>query len=414
MDFDLSPKVQDYQKRLLKFMDEYVYDAEEVAIDQVEASGDEHHIPEIVTTLQEKARGEGLWNLFLPDREYGAGLNNHEYAPLCEIMGRSLIAPRIFNCAAPDTGNMEILAEFGTPEQKEHWLKPLLNAEIRSCFSMTEPEVAGSDPTQIRTRADLMDGEWVINGHKWFTSGAYNSALAIAMVVTNQEGASHNRASQILVPTDAPGFNIVRAVKYMGHSGGGGHCEVRYEDCRVPEANLLGPKHGGFMIAQARLGPGRIHHCMRCIGAAERALEMMCQRANHRFMHGSPLADKGVVQDWIAQSRIEIDQIRLLTMLAAWKMDTVGKENARQEISMIKVVAGNVMMAVVDRAIQTFGAMGTTDDIPLAKVWRNGRSMRLADGPDEVHKMVIARRELRRWKDKLDPCFKHIDYFPDA
>lgn len=413
MDFEFSPKVKDLQARVTRFMEEHVYDAEKVAEDQIEASGDPHHIPEIVKELQAKAKGEGLWNLFLPDKEYGAGLTNHEYAPLCEIMGRSGIAPRVFNCAAPDTGNMEILAEFGTPEQKERWLLPLLNGEIRSCFSMTEPEVAGSDPTQIRTRADLMDGDWVINGHKWFTSGAYNSALAIAMVVTNPGGPTHSRASQILVPTDTPGFNIVRAVKYMGHAGGGGHCEVKYEDCRVPESNLLGPKHGGFMIAQARLGPGRIHHCMRCIGAAERALEMMCQRANRRFMHGSRLSDKGVVQDWIAQSRIEIDQARLLTLMAAWKMDTVGKENARQEISMIKVVAGNVMLNVVDRAIQTFGAMGTTDDIPLAKVWRFGRSMRLADGPDEVHKMVIARRELRKWRDQLDPSFKHIDYLPD-
>lgn len=411
MDFEYSDKVKDYLRRINKFMEDHVYDAEPVAKEQVEESGDPHHFPQIVKDLQDKARGEGLWTLFLPDNEWGAGLNNHEYAPMCELMGRSALAPRVFNCAAPDTGNMEILAEYGSPEQKERWLTPLLNAEIRSCFSMTEPEVSGADPTLLRTRADLIGDNYVINGRKWFTSGAYGSSLAIVMAVTNPGGPRHSTTSQILVATDTPGFNIKRAVEYMGHAGGGGHCEVLYEDCTVPESSRLGPEHSGFAIAQARLGPGRIHHCMRCVGGAERALEMMCQRANNRFAHGSYLAEKGVIQDWIAQSRMDIDQARLTVLHAAWKMDVHGKQNARQEISMIKVIAANMLMNVLDRAIQVFGAMGTTDDIPLAMMWRNGRSMRLADGPDEVHKMIIARRELKRWRDKVDPSIARLDYW---
>jgi acyl-CoA dehydrogenase len=398
MDFSLTPKLEDLRNRLIAFMDEYVYPNEKVAAEQVHASGDEHLEPPIVKELKKKARAQGLWNLFLPDEEYGAGLKNWEYGMLCEIMGRSYIAPRVFNCAAPDTGNMEILAEFGTPEQKKRWLEPMLAGAMRSCFSMTEPETAGSDPTLLRTRA-VRDGDhYVINGHKWFTSGAYGAAFAIAMVVTDPDAAPHRRASMIIVPTDTPGFNLIRAVSVMGHTGGGGHCEIRYEDCRVPATNMLGVEGGGFAIAQARLGPGRIHHCMRCIGAAERALELMCKRANTRYTHGSLLAEKSVIQNWIAESRMEIEQARLLTLYAAWKMDTVGKKEARQEIAMIKVVAANMMMTVLDRAIQTFGAMGVSDDTPIARMWRDGRSMRLADGPDEVHKMTIARRELRKWQ----------------
>jgi acyl-CoA dehydrogenase len=398
MDFSLTPKVEDLRNRVIAFMDEYVYPNEKVAAEQVHASGDEHLEPPIVKELKKKAKAQKLWNLFLPDEEYGAGLKNWEYGTLCEIMGRSYIAPRVFNCAAPDTGNMEILAEFGTPEQKRRWLEPMLAGEMRSCFSMTEPETAGSDPTLLRTRA-VRDGDhYVINGHKWFTSGAYGASLAIAMVVTDPDAPPHRRASMIIVPTDTPGFNLIRAVSVMGHTGGGGHCEIRYEDCRVPATNILGVEGGGFAIAQARLGPGRIHHCMRCIGAAERALELMCKRANTRYTHGSLLAEKSVVQNWIAESRMEIEQARLLTLYAAWKMDTVGKKEARQEIAMIKVVAANMMMTVLDRAIQTFGAMGVSDDTPIARMWRDGRSMRLADGPDEVHKMTIARRELRKWQ----------------
>ena len=398
MDFSLTPKVEDLRSRLIAFMDEHVYPNEKVAAEQVHASGDEHLEAPIVKELKKKAKAQGLWNLFLPDEEYGAGLKNWEYGTLCEIMGRSYIAPRVFNCAAPDTGNMEILAEFGSPEQKKHWLTPMLAGEMRSCFSMTEPETAGSDPTLLRTRA-VRDGDhYVINGHKWFTSGAYGASFAIAMVVTDPDAAPHRRASMIIVPTDTPGFNLIRAVSVMGHTGGGGHCEIRYEDCRVPATNVLGGEGGGFAIAQARLGPGRIHHCMRCIGAAERSLELMCKRANTRYTHGSLLAEKSVIQNWVAESRMEIEQARLLTLYAAWKMDTVGKKEARQEIAMIKVVAANMMMTVLDRAIQTFGAMGVSDDTPIARMWRDGRSMRLADGPDEVHKMTIARRELRRWQ----------------
>jgi acyl-CoA dehydrogenase len=398
MEFSLTPKVEDLRNRLIAFMDEHVYPNEKVAAEQVHASGDEHLEPPIVKELKKKAKAQGLWNLFLPDEEYGAGLKNWEYGTLCEIMGRSYIAPRVFNCAAPDTGNMEILAEFGTPEQKQRWLEPMLAGEMRSCFSMTEPETAGSDPTLLRTRA-VRDGDhYVINGHKWFTSGAYGASFAIAMVVTDPDAPPHRRASQIIVPTDTPGFNLIRAVPVMGHTGGGGHCEIRYEDCRVPATNVLGVEGGGFAIAQARLGPGRIHHCMRCIGAAERAMELMCKRANTRYTHGSLLAEKSVIQNWVAESRMEIEQARLLTLFAAWKMDTVGKKEARQEIAMIKVVAANMMMNVLDRAIQTFGAMGVSDDTPIARMWRDGRSMRLADGPDEVHKMTIARRELRKWQ----------------
>jgi len=298
---------------------------------------------------------------------------------------------------APDTGNMEILAEFGSPEQKHRWLQPCLDGEIRTCFSMTEPETAGSDPTQLRTRAVRDGDDYVINGHKWFTSGAIGSAFAIAMVVTDPDAPPHRRASQIIVPTDTPGFNIVRAVPVMGHTGGGGHCEILYKDCRVPATNLLGGEGDGFGIAQARLGPGRIHHCMRTIGVAERALELVCKRANTRYTHGSYLKDKANIQEWIADSRIEIDSTRLMVMHAAWKMDTAGKRESRQEIAMIKVMAANMVMRVLDRAIQVFGAAGVSDDTPIAGMWRNSRALRIADGPDEVHRMTIARRELRRW-----------------
>ncbi|MGH7859692.1 MAG: acyl-CoA dehydrogenase family protein [Candidatus Binatia bacterium] len=398
MDFSFSPKIEELRKRISAFMDRHVYAAEAEVLRHEGAplTVEEPYPPEI-RELRKKAKAEGLWNLFLPDREYGAGLTNSEYAPLCELLGRSVIASSAFNCAAPDTGNMEILAEFGSKEQKKQWLEPMLDGHWRSCFSMTEPDTAGSDPTGLATRA-VRDGDhYVINGHKWFTSGAVGARFAIAMVVTNPDAPSHLRASMLIVPTDAAGFGLVRPVSVMGHTGGGGHCEIRYEDCRVPASNLLGPEGAGFAIAQARLGPGRIHHCMRAIGGAERALELMCRRANGRVAFGGPLAEKQFVQDFIARSRIEIDQARLLTLYAAWKMDTLGKKEARQEISMIKVVAANIYMKVLDRAIQVFGAMGVSDDTPLALMWRQGRALRIADGPDEVHKVVIARRELRRF-----------------
>src|ERR671936_3059136 len=323
--------------------------------------------PQILIDIRAKAREAGLWNLFMPDERYGAGLTNWEYGVLGEEMGRSpAIAPMAFNCSAPDTGNMEILAEHGTEQQRERWLQPLLDGEIRSCFSMTEPEVSGSDPTTLRTLAELDGDEWVLNGHKWFTSGAVGAAVAIVMCVTDPDAHPYARASMILVPTDNPGFDLVRPVPVMGHSGGPGHCEIRYRDCRVPAANLLGPRGAGFVIAQDRLGPGRIHHCMRAIGTAERAIEMMCRGAAVREAFGSKLADKQFVQDFVARSRMEVDQARLLTLNAAWQMDTRGKRAARQEISMIKVVAANVVMDVLDRAIQVHGALGMSDDTPLA------------------------------------------------
>jgi acyl-CoA dehydrogenase len=395
--FEMSDRAKMIEEQLARFMDEHVYPNERVYQQEVEDSGDPHFEPKIMQELRAKAKGIGLWNLFLPDAEWGAGLNNLEYTPLCEIMGRSPIAPRVFNCAAPDTGNAEILLEFGTDEQKEKWLRPLLEGDCRSCFSMTEPEVSGADPTGLRTRADREGDEYVINGHKWYTSGAIGSRFAIVMAATNPDGAPHERQSQIIVPTDTPGFNLLRAVSVMGHAGGGGHCEIRYENCRVPVANRLGPENGGFMIAQARLGPGRIHHCMRCIGVAERAFEIMCRHANNRVAFGGPLGEKQFVQEWVATSRMEIDQARLLTLHAAAKMDRYGKKDARQEISMIKVVVPNMMMQVLDRAIQCLGSLGMSDDTPIAAWWRHGRAMRIADGPDEVHKMVIARRELRRF-----------------
>ncbi|MGH0038203.1 MAG: acyl-CoA dehydrogenase family protein [Myxococcota bacterium] len=397
MEFELTDRAKLVQEQLLRFMDEHVYPAERVYTEQLEEGGDPHAEPPIMQELRAKAKGIGLWNLFLPDDTWGAGLTNLEYTPLCEIMGRSGIASRVFNCQAPDTGNAEILLEFGTDAQKERWLRPLLDGDIRSCFSMTEPEVSGADPTGLQTRAVRDGDDYVINGHKWFTSGAIGSAFAIAMVVTDPDTAPHQRASQIIVPTDTPGFDIVRPVSVMGHSGGGGHCEVRYEDCRVPAGNLLGPEGGGFMIAQARLGPGRIHHCMRAIGMAERSFEIMCRHVNDRVAFGGPLSEKQFVQEFVATSRMEIDQARLLTLYAAWKMDKYGKREARQEISMIKVVVPNMMMNVTDRAIQALGSLGVSDDTPVAAFWRNGRALRIADGPDEVHKMVIARRELKRF-----------------
>jgi acyl-CoA dehydrogenase len=399
MDFSVSPRVEELRDRVRAFLDQHVYPVELEgmrALDREVGPGTPY--PGILIEIRQRARSEGLWNLFMPDERYGAGLSNWEYGVLCEEMGRSpALAPMAFNCAAPDTGNMEILAEHGSEDQKQRWLEPLLEGEIRSCFSMTEPEVSGSDPTTLRSRAELSGDEWVINGHKWFTSGAVGAAVAIAMVVTDPDAHPYARASMILVPTDAPGFNLVRPVPVMGHDGGPGHCEIRYEDCRVPATNLLGPRQAGFVIAQDRLGPGRIHHCMRAIGTCERAIEMMCRRANERETHGGKLAEKQFIQDFIARSRMETDQARLLTLLAAWKMDTAGKRAARQEISMIKVVAANVVMDVLDRAIQVHGALGMSDDLPLASMWRYSRMLRVADGPDEVHKVVIARRELGRW-----------------
>ena len=397
MDFAPSPEVEALRERVRSFIAQHVDPVEDEALAALdEEVGPGVAYPEVLVDLRERAKEEGLWNLFLPDPELGGGLSNADYGLVCEDMGRNLVAPMVFNCSAPDTGNMEILHEHGTEEQRERWLRPLLEGETRSCFSMTEPETAGSDPTGLESRAVLEDGEWVIDGHKWYTSGANGAAIAIAMVVTEPEAPPHKRASMILVPTDTPGFELVRPVSVMGHDGGPGHWEVRFEGCRVPAENLLGGRGEGFVIAQDRLGPGRIHHCMRAIGGAERAFEMMCRRASERTAFGGPVGDKQFVQDFIARSRMEIDGARLMVLHAAWKMDTAGKRAARQEISMIKVVAANVFMDVLDRAIQVHGALGVSDDTPLALMWRQGRWLRLADGPDEVHKMVIALRELKR------------------
>jgi acyl-CoA dehydrogenase len=399
MDFTPSPEVAELRERLLDFMDAEIYPVERELMEALDAEvGPGVPYPESLVAIREKAKAAGLWNLFMPDERFGPGLSNWEYGLLCEEMGRSPVAASMaFNCAAPDTGNMEILAEHGTAEQRERWLEPLLEGHIRSCFSMTEPEVSGSDPTLLQARGELDGDEWVIDGHKWFTSGAVGAELAIAMVVTDPDAPPYSRASMICVPTDTPGFNLVRPIPVMGHSKGPGHCEIRYESVRVPKGNLLGERGAGFAIAQDRLGPGRIHHCMRAIGTAERAHEMMCRRANERTAFGGPLGDKQFVQEAIAASRMEIDQARLLTLFAAWKMDSEGKRAARQQISAIKIVAANMVMDVLDRAIQIHGSLGMTDDTPLAALWRFSRMLRLADGPDEVHKMVLARRELNRW-----------------
>jgi acyl-CoA dehydrogenase len=399
MDFELSPVAADLRNRLIAFMDERVYPAEAVYGEQMRESGDPHHHPQIIEDLKADARSRGLWNLFLPHKtEWTDGLSNTDYAPLAEIAGRSPLASEAINCSAPDTGNMEILTMFGTAEQQEQWLHPLLEGEIRSCFAMTEPAVASSDATNIECSIRRDGDDYVINGRKWWISGAasHRCQVAILMGKTDPDAPTHLQQSMILVPLDAPGVTVVRALPVFGYQDREGHCEILFEDVRVPATNLLGEEGGGFAIAQARLGPGRIHHCMRCVGAAERALELMCRRVQSRVAFGRPIAEQGVVQQWIADSRIEIDQARLLTLNAAWLMDTVGNRAARTEISTIKVVAPNMALAVIDRAIQAHGGGGVSDDFPLAAMYAGIRTLRIADGPDEVHRMVIARRELRK------------------
>lgn len=399
MDFDLSPTAKQLHDRLSSFMDERVYPAEAVYRAQMAASGDPHHHPQVVEDLKAEARARGLWNLFLPHRtEWTEGLSNTDYAPLAELTGRSPLGPEALNCSAPDTGNMEILTMFGTAEQKERWLQPLLEGEIRSCFAMTEPEVASSDATNIRCSIRREGDEYVINGRKWWISGAASRRCKVAILMgkTDPDAPTHLQQSMVLVPLDTPGVTILRSLPVFGYEDREGHCEILFEDARVPVGNVLGEEGGGFAIAQARLGPGRIHHCMRAVGMAERALELMCRRVRQRVAFGKPIAEQGVVQEWIADSRIEIDQARLMTLYAAWLMDTVGNKGARTEISAIKVIAPNVALRVVDRAIQAHGGMGVSDDVPLAAMYAGLRTLRLADGPDEVHRMVIARRELRR------------------
>jgi acyl-CoA dehydrogenase len=396
MDFEPSQRCIEFKDRLSAFMDEHVHPSEPIYEQQLRESGDPHHQPQIMEELKERAREAGLWNMFLPDSELGAGLSNSDYAPLAEILGRSHIASEACNCSAPDTGNMEVLYQFATDEQKESWLMPLLDGEIRSSFAMTEPDVASSDATNIGMRIERDGEEYVLNGRKWWTSGALHPHFRIMIVMgkTTTDGPRHKQQSMILVPADTPGVTIVRGLNVFGYQDQEGHAEVRFEDVRVPASNLIAGEGDGFMIAQARLGPGRIHHCMRAIGAAERALEAMCARAVSRVTFGQPIAMRGNVQDWIAESRIEIEMARLLTLKAAWMMDTVGNRHARTEISAIKVAAPNVALKVLDRAIQVHGGAGVSDDFHLAWAYAHLRTLRLADGPDEVHKLSIARREL--------------------
>jgi acyl-CoA dehydrogenase len=399
MNFEYSDKVSRLRERVTDFMNEYVYPNETAYEEYIDASEDRWVIPPVMEELKAKAKEAGLWNLFLPESDYGAGLTNLEYAPLAEIMGRSPIASEAFNCAAPDTGNMEVLVRYGNEEQRRQWLEPLLEGRIRSAFAMTEPAVASSDATNIEASIVRDGDEYVINGRKWWTSGAMDPRceIFIFMGKTNPEADRHSQQSMILVPRDTPGVTIVRPLTVYGYDDAPhGHAEVAFEDVRVPVSNLLLGEGRGFEIAQGRLGPGRIHHCMRCIGAAERALEAMCKRADERVAFGRPLANQGVVREAIANSRIELDQARLLTLKAADMMDKVGNKVARAEIAMIKVVAPTMALNVLDRAIQVHGGGGVCQDFSLARSWANLRTLRMADGPDEVHRNSLAKLELGR------------------
>lgn len=397
MDFAFSARCVEFQTRLQEFMDDHVYPAEVTYAQQMAESGDPHFDPPIMEELKTEAKSRGLWNLFHPDPQYGAGLTNSEYAPLAEIMGRSaLLAPEACNCSAPDTGNMEVFSLFGTDEHKERWLQPLLDGTIRSAFAMTEPDVASSDATNIQMSMVRDGDDWVLNGRKWWTSNALhpNCKVLIVMGKTDPDAAAHAQQSMMVVPIDAPGVTVVRNLPVFGYQDREGHAEVLFEDVRVPDADVLAGAGAGFMIGQARLGPGRIHHCMRAIGMAERALELMCARASSRVAFGKPLAAQANIQDWIAEARIEIEMTRLLTLKAAWLMDTVGNKQARTEIAAIKVAGPNMALKIVDRAIQVHGGGGVSDDFPLASMYAHLRALRLADGPDEVHKRTIARQEL--------------------
>jgi len=398
MDFVFNNKVRDLQKRLLAFMEEHIYPNEGRFYEEVERN--RWSPTRVIEELKPKARAASLWNLFLPDTEHGAGLTNLDYAPLCEIMGRSLIAPEVFNCSAPDTGNMEVLARYGTPEQKDRWLKPLLAGQIRSCFAMSEPAVASSDATNIEASIVRQGDQYVLNGRKWWASGAGDPrcGVAIFMGKTDPSAQRHRQQSMVLVPMDAPGVKVERLLTVFGYDHAPhGHGEITFDNVRVPLTNILLGEGRGFEIAQGRLGPGRIHHCMRCIGVAERALETMCKRVQARVAFGKPLAEQGTIRADIAQSRMEIEQARLLTLKAAHMMDTVGNKQARAEIAMIKVVAPNVALRVLDRAIQAHGGAGVSQDTFLAAAWANVRTLRLADGPDEVHTESIAKLELKKW-----------------
>jgi acyl-CoA dehydrogenase len=399
--FGMSDRAAKYQEVLLDFMDSHIYPAEAVYEEQMRASGDPHFQPPIIEELKTEARGRGLWNLFHPHPEWGPGLTNLEYAPLAEIMGRSpQLAPEACNCSAPDTGNMEVLTLFGSDEHKERYLKPLLDGKIRSAFAMTEPQVASSDASNVQLAMVRDGGDYVLNGRKWFASNALhqNCKVMIVMGKTDPNAASHRQQSMMVVPLDAPGVTVLRGLPVFGYQDREGHAEIDFKDVRVPAKDVLKGEGEGFAIAQARLGPGRIHHCMRAIGLAERALELLCRRAQSRVTFGKPISENANIQDWIAESRIEIEMIRLLTLKAAHLMDTVGNKGAQTEIAAIKVAAPDVALKVVDRAIQVHGAGGVTDDFPLAMAWAHLRTLRLADGPDEVHKRSIARRELGKYR----------------
>ncbi|HTA13012.1 MAG TPA: acyl-CoA dehydrogenase family protein [Solirubrobacteraceae bacterium] len=406
MDFEPSERCSEFKERLTAFMDEHVYPAEAVYDAQLRESGDPHHHPPVMEQLKARAREAGLWNMFLPDEEHGAGLSNSDYAPLAEILGRSAIASEACNCSAPDTGNMEVLHQFGTPEQKDRWLTPLLEGEIRSAFAMTEPDVASSDATNVALSIERDGSDYVLNGRKWWITNVFhpNCRIMIVMGKTQPDAPTYTQQSQILVPLDTPGVTVVRNLPVFGYTDQDGHGEIEFKDVRVPVENVISREGDGFMIAQARLGPGRIHHCMRAIGVAERALDAMCKRAVSRVTFGKPLATRGNILDWIAESRIEIEMTRLLTLKAAWMMDTVGNRHARTEIAAIKVAAPNMALKVLDRAIQVHGGGGVSDDFGLASAYAHLRTLRLADGPDEVHKLSIARRELAPYIPREEPA----------
>jgi len=411
MDFSYDARTEELRERLNAFMDEYVYPAEPVLAAQLaDPAREKWTIPPVVAELREAAKARGLWNLFFVDQhslpgEEGAGLTNLQYAPLAEITGRSvLLAPPALNCAAPDTGNMELLAQFGDEAQRKQWLQPLLAGEIRSAFAMTEPDVASSDATNITTRIERDGDEYVVNGRKWYITGAMNPECRILIVMGKTDPAAepHRQQSMILVPRDTPGVTVLRGMTVFGYEDAdhGGHAEIRFENVRVPAANLIGAEGSGFAIAQARLGPGRIHHCMRALGVAERALELMCRRVSERVAFGRPLADQGVVQEWIAESRVRIEQARLLVLKTAWLMDTVGNRGAHTEIQAIKIAVPAAVEWILDKAVQAHGAAGVSQDTALAQLWAGNRTLRLADGPDEVHRRSLARRELKRYRTK--------------
>ncbi|WP_329466044.1 acyl-CoA dehydrogenase family protein [Streptomyces sp. NBC_01431] len=403
MDFAFDARTEELRTRLLAFMDEHVYPAEATVEEQRARLASPWDTPQVVADLKAEARRQGLWNLFLPDAEYGAGLTNLQYAPLAEITGRSPhLAPTALNCAAPDTGNMEVLAQFGSDDQKKRWLEPLLAGEIRSAFAMTEPVVASSDATNIETRIERDGDEYVVTGRKWYISGAMNPDCKIFIVMGKTDPGNadvRRQQSMILVPRDTPGVEVRRAMQVYGYEdhSHGGHAEVVFHSARVPAGNLIGEAGGGFAIAQARLGPGRIHHCMRLIGMAERAIELMCRRAVTRTAFGKPIAQQGVVQEWIADARVAVEQLRLLVLKTAWLMDTVGNRGAHTEIQAIKIATPRTVVDIIDNAVQLHGAGGVSQDFPLAELWAAARTLRLADGPDEVHQRSLARRELKRY-----------------